>query len=210
MKVATLSADPRTASFARVQLNTAALGLGDFAVEMNGTMTIASFVNSYRRDDDGETFIFRIGNDALSVMTTFYGRPALGHIVVDGHTYFISPEGDHHVIAPANILDLRTEKLRYPNLVVPAQELLASVTPASSRRRACCASRAYRFSLVGVLSTSYLAALGDEQTARDRMAHMIDYTNAALRSSAYYQGSYYLRETVVRDLGEMEELRASD
>jgi len=59
-------------------------------------------------------------------------------------------------------------------------------------------------------STSYLAAVGDEQTARDRMAHMIDYTNAALRSSAYYQGSYYLRETVVRDLGEMEELRASD
>jgi hypothetical protein len=208
LTVAELAANPLTASFARVQMNATALASNEFAVQINGEVRFASRVDSYRRDADGETFVFRIGNDAFSVVTTFPDRPALSHIVVDQTTYFVSPEADHYIIAPSSA-DLTDDIVRYPGLP-PTSPHAAALSAASGRRRACCATPAFRFSLLGVLTTSYLAAVGDEQIARDRMTHMIDYTNACLRSSGYVQGRWYLRQTVVRDLGTMEEFNAPE
>jgi hypothetical protein len=62
----------------------------------------------------------------------------------------------------------------------------------------------YKAYYAGVLAKSYLMAVGDEQTARARMQHMIDFANAALMSSGYYEGRYYLRDIAVFDIGENE------
>lgn len=183
----------------RVQMDTDVLALSDFVVDMPSGANVASRVDQYRRSD-GETFIFRVGSDALSVFTTFYGRPALGHIVVDGELYFVAPEGDHYVIAPSTTRDLPEHCVQ-----------VASPTAAglSARRRRSVRHPGppdpkYRAYLAGILTTAYRDAVGNEQAARDRMQHTVDFTNAALMTSGYVDGRFYLRDIAVMDIGNVQ------
>jgi reprolysin-like metallo-peptidase family M12B len=152
-----------------------------------------------------------VGNDVLSVATTFIGRPTLMHITVDGETYFVSPEGDHYVVAPTKSIANLKEAVRYP--AVSSEQFFAAAAQAATnaRRRAVRSGPdPYRYSMQGVLATSYLQAVNErdglndlvkaEQIARDRMQHAFDYTNAALANSSYYQGRWYLRQVVVREV----------
>jgi len=204
----------------RVKMNTSVLALDYFSIEWNGTVKIAERIASYRRDD-GETFEFRVDGGLLSVATTFddcqpgaCSRPTFAHIVIDGKTYFVSgerPDADSYIIAPTSSFQM-TETVRYSAL--PASEAFSALIPAAfptgKRRAVRPGPPAYRFSMQGVLATSYRAAINDrdglndlakaEQLARDRMQHAFDYTNAALANSGYYRGRWYLRQVVVRDV----------
>jgi hypothetical protein len=212
-KVAALSANDPAASFERVQLDSAVLAFGDFAVETSHGTEIASRVDSYRHGDS-ETFLFRVGNEALSVATIFIGRPTLMHITIDGETYFVSPEGDHYVVAPTSRNADLPESVQYANVISSSDQFFAAaqaVTGTGRRRAVRSGPSPYRFSMQGVLATSYLQAVNErdhlndpvkaEQIARDRMQHAFDYANLALANSRFFTGRWYLRQVVVRDLG---------
>lgn len=197
----------------RVQMDSAVLGFNYFSVEMAGATKVAERVDSYRRTD-GETFLFRVGDaNDLSVVTTFYGRPSLGHLVVDGTTYFISPEGDHYLVSPAAQIEVR-DTVRRMTAAVSSEAIVADAAAPKRRRAVRSGPDPLRFSLEGVLAMSYIQAINEreglndlakaEQMGRDRMQHAVDYTNACLQSSGFYLGRWYLAEVIVRDLGERE------
>lgn len=206
---APLAAGPDVRSFERVVLDTAVLGFGDFDVELGGRTHPGHRVASERRDD-GETFEFQIGEGPrpLSVMTTFYDRAALAHVIVDGVSYFISPEGDHYVIAPASARMIE-DTVQYP---VPASSVVVTdAAGVTKKRRAvapCC--RQLRAVYQGVIATSYLDAIGSEQAARDRFQHVIDYTNTALKNSGFNDGVIAVNAPLVRNFGATEATSITD
>jgi hypothetical protein len=184
----------------RVELNAQALG-GDVSVTLDGQSRVAKFVDSYIRPGEGTTFFYSTGKDSsgkdemISVVTTFFdGRPAIANVVIDRKSYYISPEGSHHVAALNAARQVK-------DIVHPVAEILAQMPPAlrsaylsaattavPSRRRVCCTFY-QTIAMVTAVDQSYLNEVGpkDGQTAEQRVtsliAHQYDRLNAALYNS---------------------------
>ena len=183
-------------SMERVALDRGVLGMPAFSGVVSGYEFVAERLDS-SRGNLSETFDYRTGPTEARSVFTIYNGIVYGNLVVEGKSYFMSPEGDHFLIVRSIRHEIE-EFIRY----APRGDLqtIEAFATNFSRRRACCSFLPPPSGIVTMaISADYIAALGSQEKARARAQHMIDRQNAAFKNSGFGEAKFVNSEAIVVD-----------
>jgi len=183
-------------SMERVVLDRGVLGLPAFSGVVAGHEFVAERLDS-SRGNLSETFDYRTGPTEARSVFTIYSGVVYGNLVVEGKSYFISPEGNHFLVVRSARRETE-ELLRY----APRGDLqsIGAFATGYSRRRACCFFPPPPSGIVTIaIATDYVAVLGGEEKARARAQHMIDRQNATFKNSGFAEAKFVNPEAIVID-----------
>jgi hypothetical protein len=171
-------------SMQRVALDAGVLGLGVFAVNVEGHDYIAERVDS-TIDVASENFVYRTGEDeALSTFTKFSDGSVLGAMFLGGKGYFVSPEGDHYLVV-RRVYRVIPEIVRYP-LIDGLEAVSLGITTLGKRRAVRFPSPpAPTVRVVVAMENKYADAVGGREKAIQRTTHWKDRQNTAYQKSGF-------------------------
>jgi hypothetical protein len=190
-------------SMQRVALDSSVLGLGAFAVNVEGRDFIAERVDS-RLDIPSEKFVYRTGSDeALSTFTKFADGTVLAKVFAGGKGYFVTPEGDHYLVV-RSAHRVMPEVMHSPLIEIQEKVTLAGTTTGCAGK-----CRAVRFPyppaptlrIVVAMENKYADAVGGRAKAIDRTTHWRDRQNTAYQQSGF-EGRVEVPEFAFFDLPE--------
>ncbi len=177
-----------------VKIDNEAIQTGSLTINLDGKEHVAHLVASYHREDGrGESFFYAMerpdGEEELwSTFTTFYdGSPAYAFVVADGRSYFISPEGNHHVVK-RSLKPLVRENLRFRQAApsASAKSVAADALKVTTNRtRAVRSGWTNRIPLVVDVNVGVVNPYGltDRTEVAARVTHYFDRQNATFRNS---------------------------
>jgi hypothetical protein len=182
----------RVLSMERVALQEDVLGLPAFIVSVEGRELVAEKVSS-EWHATSEMLLYRVeGEELFSTFTKSYNGIVFGHIQANGKSYFLSGQGDEHLVV-SSIPVLFPEIVHYPFLTQPISSSIFSSATSGRRRAVRSGSSPVTVGVNIAICLDYRDAVGGTDKAIARVNHMIDRQNNAYRSSSFY-GRFEIRD----------------